>query len=185
MKKDILKKIIACVCIMGLALAVAGCKKDNENSVQAPTSQTENSDVTEQVGIENGGDFDEEGNVIEGSDAPFEVAKPEDGGDIEEDTGFFVPETSVELKYGEDGNITKECAVELLQKYTAEQLGLTPNASHQLLFDSNNAEVEGKKCYAIAAKIPDKETEGVFYVAFDGSAVYKYDITNQIYIKMP
>ena len=88
---------------------------------------------------------------------------------------------------GEDTR-AKGCAkvaVELLQKYTAEQLGLTPNVSHQLLFDTNGAEIEGKRCYAIAAKIPDKETEGVFYVALDGSVVYKYDITNQMYIKMP
>ena len=186
MKKDILKKVIACICVAGVAFAFGGCKKDNQEAKPTPTPETQASAEVEEIGIENGGDIDEDGNIIEGSDAPIEVAEPEDGGDLEaEDGGFFAPQMQVELKYGDDGNITKECAVELLQKYTAEQLGLTPNVSHQLLFDTNGAEIEGKRCYAIAAKIPDKETEGVFYVALDGSVVYKYDITNQMYIKMP
>lgn len=184
MKKDILKRIIAVMCVIGLAFAVSGCKKDKNEPAPTPTPTAEDKAGTEQVGIENGGDIDEDGNVIEGSDAPLEVATPEDGGDIGAEEGFFEP-PAVELKFGDDGNITKACAVELLQKYTAEQLGLTPNVSHQLLFDSNNAVVDNKNCYAIAAKIPGKDTEGVFYIAFDGSSVYKYDITNQIYIKMP
>lgn len=175
-----MKKIAVVLCLILACVMVCGCgKKDEGEAVPTPGS-TSAPETQADEGIEFGGDIDEEGNIT--------VSETEDGGDIEESESDAAPMTEVqapELSYDEKGNITKESAVVVLQQYTSEILGLTPNIGHQLLFDPNTSEVNGKSCYVIAAKIPDGDTEGVFYVSLDGKDAYKYDLENQQYIKLP
>ena len=189
-----MKKILVLAVCLVMIFQASGCGKDNEkkenSDTQSVSSQEnvnagENKD-SEQDGIENGGDIDDEGNVIEGSGEKPAADNPADGGQTGNNADN--PENQPEefkLEYDGSGNITKESAILILQKYTASQLGLSEGVQHQLLFDENGAEVDGKKCYVIVAKIAGANTEGVFYVALDGSTAYKYDLENQKYIKLP
>lgn len=180
MKK--LKKTIAAVCALSLLLC-AGCAKKGENANPEANKeakvQEEQTDVNTPASdeIEDGGEIDEEGNVI-----PAEESAPaiEEGETPE--AVYQIPQ--VVLQYGEDGNITKETAVALLQRYTTEQLGIE-EGEHQLLFAPDNTEVDSKPCYSIALKDATGATVGVFFISLDGSAAYKYDIDNQKYIRLP
>lgn len=177
-------KKIAVLCALVLIFTLAGCGNDEK---QSPAPDASDIEETSDAGTRNGEDIIDEGieeieveEVLEDAKKPEQSDKPRQPG-IE--TGVI--KNAVKLEFDEKGNITKQCAVNILQLYTAEQLGLTPDIGHQLLFDASTFEIDGKACYTIVAKIPDGETEGVFYVSLDGSAAYKYDIENQQYIKLP
>lgn len=189
----IFKKLSVLFCCLITIVLIIGCSsktnQDNQNAPSQPQSEAPQSETTEEIpgasnsagdiGIENGGDIDDSGNVSH----PI----PSDAAESESKPNAPIAETPepIKLQHDENGNITKDSAIMLLQKYSAQQLGLSVNVRHQLLFDENAAEVNQKKCYAIVAKLEGGETEGIFYVSYDGKDVYKYDLENQKYVRLP
>lgn len=171
------KKIIAAaMCCAVLISFSVGCGKKNNNSetenVTSPQTASEES-------IEYGGDINENGEITYDENA---VSAHTADKNVSNESK---KNNKLELEYDENGNISEQSAILLLQKYSTEQLGLDAGVEYQLLFDENKTNVNGKECYAIAAKKTGQNTEGVFYVALDASAVYKYDLNNTNYIKLP
>lgn len=168
-----MKKIILILCMSCLVMSFAGCGETKNDDINPPVNQEE---PKVETGIEDGGeigDISEETNEIEITEDVKETVKKDDQ---------IVAKVS--LDRGEDGNITKEAAVAVLYFHSAEELGLSSEIEYQMYFDPETVEIEGKKCYAIAAKKPGEGTEGVFCVALDGSVSYKYDSESGKYIKL-
>ncbi len=168
-----MKKIILILCAICLVISFAGCGETKNDDTKPPVNQEE---PKVEIGIEDGGEI---GEVLE---EPEEIEIEEDGAVAAKKDDKIVAKVS--LDRGEDGNITKEAAVAVLYFHSAEELGLSADVEYQMYFDPETVEIEGKKCYAIAAKKPGEGTEGVFYVALDGSASYKYDSESGKHIKL-
>lgn len=189
------KKILVAILCAAVVLSFAACGKKNENKSEEKTgenaAQTENADnaaqenKTEDDGIEYGGDIDENGNVsydknVSAKNKNNAPAAADNKTNAQENT-----ENKITIERDANGNVTQKGAIVILQKYTTEQLGLEAGIEYQLLFDESKSDVNGKECYVIAAKKPGENTQGVFYVSLDGNDVYKYDIDNAKYIKLP
>lgn len=168
-----MKKIILLLCAVCLVISFAGCGETKNDDTNPPVNQEE---PKVEIGIEDGGEI---GDV---SEEPEEIEIEEADGEPVKKGNEIVGQISLER--GEDGNITKEAAVAVLYFHSAEELGLSADVEYQMYFDPETVEIEGKKCYAIAAKKPGEGTEGVFYVALDGSASYKYDSKSGKHIKL-
>ena len=75
--------------------------------------------------------------------------------------------------------ISESQALTMLQSFSLEELGLpSPLDSYHIVFDPEPAMIEGRNCYVISAYVDPTnyaENASVFYVALDGSVVFKID----------
>lgn len=88
----------------------------------------------------------------------------------------------------ESGNFTKEDAYELLSKVSKDVLSLPVELSeYTIVYDDWNTVIKGKECYGINAfsKVEDRMINmGVYYVAMDGSAMYKFDVQEDDFVEI-
>lgn len=85
-----------------------------------------------------------------------------------------------------DGSITHHEAIARLEELTQEQLNLPAQIDeYTLLVDEWNTVVNGKECYCINAFAPLEnrmQLMGLFYVALDGSAMYR--VEDDVFVEM-
>ncbi len=186
-----MKKVLLLLMCLFFMLSFVGCSKKNPEPEVKPEN-VENAEDANKEEIEDGGDILDNGEVVsaaeenkEGNNKTDEAEPSKEAEQSPQPTAAPQIEEKDVLTYDENGNITRESAVLILQRYTAEQLGLSTGVSHQLLFDESGAVINQKKCHAIVAKVEGGDTEGVFYITYDGKEAYKYDLPNQKYIKLP
>jgi hypothetical protein len=85
--------------------------------------------------------------------------------------------------------MTKEAALEKLSKLPAKTLGLKKSLSEYTLIEYDNwtTNVDNIECYGINVYEKtngEKLNVGVFYVAIDGSKMYRYDSVDEIFIEL-
>lgn len=78
-----------------------------------------------------------------------------------------------------DMGFSKEDALAQLSKVSSKDLGLSADLiEYKIIYDDWNTNIKGKDCYGINVYTDDGEKSrsvGLFYVAIDGSAMYKFD----------
>lgn len=83
---------------------------------------------------------------------------------------------------------TKEDALAMLSKVSHEVLELpVPLAEYTIVYDDWNSMINGKECYGINAFAKTEErmiNMGVFFVAVDGSAMYKFDANADDFVEL-
>lgn len=88
----------------------------------------------------------------------------------------------------EDTGLSWDGAMSKLEEYTPEQLGVPdPVSEYMLIPNRGRYLLEEKQFFNINAYKKENGSNiimGIFYVACDGSAVYKYDLENDIYTKI-
>ncbi len=76
----------------------------------------------------------------------------------------------------EDGPLTEDEAVALLKSMSADRLGLELDIEEYTMeLDSWTTMIVSKDCYCINLLHPDGYLAGMYYVAVDGSAVYRLE----------
>ena len=92
---------------------------------------------------------------------------------------YAKPETKEEPDAVSSGEISQDDALDMLNKVSAKDLGLTEELSeYTIVFDEWTTNINAKECYGINAYTKAEErmiNVGRFYVATDGSAMYKFD----------
>jgi hypothetical protein len=86
------------------------------------------------------------------------------------------------------GEFKKEDALNLLTKVPAETLGLpSPIAEYTIMYDDWTTLINGIDCYGINvySETEDKMINmGLFYVAVDGSKMYKFDVMEDDFVEI-
>ncbi len=84
--------------------------------------------------------------------------------------------------------LTQDEALAVIEKLSAEKLGLPVGISeYKIIFDDVKTEIDGASCYGLSAfaDLGERmENMGVFYVAVDGSAIYKINSMTGDYEKI-
>lgn len=141
---------------------------ESETIVAAATESLEEGKIF-QVSV----DYTEDGYIVLVQKYPGQILKPEEEEPEEE-------EQNTGLSW--DGAMSK------LEEYTPEQLGVPDPVSEYILIPNRGRYLlEGSEFFNINAYKKENGSNiimGVFYIACDGSIVYKYDVENDTYTKI-
>lgn len=92
---------------------------------------------------------------------------------------YVESDTGVESDTSEDNGFTKEDALARLGKVPLKDLGLSEKLSeYKVVFDDWTTNIKGADCYGINVYSDEGDkmvSKGLFYVATDGSVMYKFD----------
>lgn len=103
---------------------------------------------------------------------------------------LYTAPTSETSESGTDSDeITKEEALSMLSKLPAKTLGLEKSLSEYTIveFDTWTTFVNNTECYGINVyeKVGGQEqTVGIFYVALDGTKMFRYDSVDEMFIEV-
>lgn len=141
---------------------------ESETTIAAATESLEEGKIF-QISV----DYTEDGYTVLVQKYPGQILKPEEEEPEEE-------EQNTGLSW--DGAMSK------LEEYTPEQLGVPDPVSEYILIPNRGRYLlEGAEFFNINAYKKENGSNiimGVFYVACDGSMVYKYDVENDTYTKI-
>jgi hypothetical protein len=92
---------------------------------------------------------------------------------------YTEPKTEEETLNSADSGFSKEDALACLSKVSSKDLGLSGDLKeYKIIYDDWNTNIKGKDCYGINVYADDGDksrSAGLFYVAVDGSVMYKFD----------